>query len=167
MIRRTTTHPSPIGPLTLVADGDGAVTHLLMADQRHRPVRDPAWVEDRASFADATAQLDAYFAGELRTFDLDINPSGTEFQRDVWAALRLIPYGATATYGDLARRVGRPQAVRAVGLANGRNPISIVVPCHRVIGADGSLTGYGGGLHRKRALLELEGALEPVRTLPL
>ncbi len=160
------THPSPIGDLTLLAGGDGALTGLLMADQRHRGPDDPSWQRDHGPFTAAVDQLDAYFAGEARPFELALDPSGTEFQRQVWDALRAIPYGATTTYGELARRIGRPRAVRAVGLANGRNPIAIVVPCHRVIGADGRLTGYGGGLDRKRRLLELEGALDPAATLP-
>ncbi|MBO0838982.1 MAG: methylated-DNA--[protein]-cysteine S-methyltransferase, partial [Actinobacteria bacterium] len=101
-------------------------------------------------------QLDAYFAGELTEFSLPLAPAGTQFQRQVWAALQQIPYGQTWSYGQLAEKIGNPAAVRAVGLANGRNPIAVVIPCHRVIGADGSLTGYGGGLDRKRFLLDLE-----------
>lgn len=109
--------------------------------------------------AAAAEQLGAYFAGRLRVFDLPLAPAGTQFQRDVWSALLAIPFGATATYGELARRIGRPDAVRAVGTANGANPIPIVIPCHRVVGADGSLTGYGGGLDVKRQLLALEGVV--------
>jgi methylated-DNA-[protein]-cysteine S-methyltransferase len=149
---------SPVGPLTLVGAG-GALTGLYLDAQRHLPgpaafgpPGDPA----AAPFAAAAAQLAAYFAGELTSFDLDLAPDGTPFQRKVWTALRGIPYGQTVTYGQLAARIGAPAASRAVGLANGKNPISIVVPCHRVIGADGSLTGYGGGLPRKRFLLDLE-----------
>jgi methylated-DNA-[protein]-cysteine S-methyltransferase len=151
---------SPIGPLTMVGSG-GQLTALYMDAQRHAPdlaaageTGDPA----AEPFASAAAQLSAYFAGELTDFDLPLAPAGTAFQQLVWAALRQIPYGTTESYGQLAARIGRPDASRAVGLANGRNPIAIVVPCHRVIGSDGSLTGYGGGLDRKRFLLRLERA---------
>ncbi len=146
---------SPIGPLTLVAD-DGRLCGLFMNEHRHRP--DPATFgpRDPAGFAAAERQLRGYFAGELTTFDLELAPAGTAFQHEVWAGLRTIPYGSTVTYGELARRIGRPAASRAVGLANGRNPLSIVVPCHRVIGSDGGMTGYGGGVQRKRFLLALE-----------
>lgn len=154
-----TTHPSPVGALTLLADHDGALCGLRMAGQRHRGTDDPAWVSDPGPFAAAVEQLDDYFAGRRTDFSLPLNPAGTPFQREVWDALRAIPYGTTSSYGELATLIGRPQARRAVGLANGRNPIAIVIPCHRVIGADGSLTGYGGGLANKRLLLELEGAL--------
>jgi methylated-DNA-[protein]-cysteine S-methyltransferase len=149
---------SPIGPLTLVAAGDG-LAGLYMAAHRHGPgpaglggPGDPA----AEPFAAAARQLEAYFAGRLTRFSLPLSPRGTEFQRQVWAALLEIPYGQTVTYGQLAVDLGRPAASRAVGLANGRNPVSIVVPCHRVVGSDGSLTGYGGGLDRKRYLLDLE-----------
>jgi methylated-DNA-[protein]-cysteine S-methyltransferase len=108
--------------------------------------------------ADAAAQLDAYFAGELEGFDLPLSPGGTEFQRRVWSAVAAIPYGTTTTYSALAASLGQPSACRAVGAANGRNPLPIVVPCHRVVGSAGALTGYGGGLDRKRALLDLEAA---------
>jgi len=149
---------SPIGPLTVVAE-DGAITALYMDAQRHAPGAEAFGLPGDAGdepFATATAQLAAYFAGQLTEFDLPLAPAGTEFQRRVWDGLRAIPYGQTVSYGELARRVGSPAASRAVGLANGRNPIAIVVPCHRVIGSDGSLTGYGGGLDRKRFLLALE-----------
>jgi methylated-DNA-[protein]-cysteine S-methyltransferase len=156
--RTHVTVPSPVGPLTIVAE-EGQVTGLYMDAQRHAPgpeafglPADPA----EEPFAGAAAQLRAYFDGELTEFDLPLSPAGTEFQRRVWAGLRAIPYGETVTYGELARRLGSPAASRAVGLANGKNPIAIVVPCHRVIGSDGSLTGYGGGLDRKRFLLALE-----------
>src|SRR5262245_49319260 len=149
-----TTVPSPLGELLLCADGDG-LTGLFMPPHaappgaaRARPADDP--------FGQARAQLAAYFAGELRAFDLPMAPGGTAFQLRVWRELRAIPYGTTTSYGRLAERIGSPGAARAVGSANGRNPISIVVPCHRVIGADGTLTGYGGGLDRKRWLLALE-----------
>jgi methylated-DNA-[protein]-cysteine S-methyltransferase len=152
-----TTVQSPIGELTLASDGE-ALTGLYMADQRHRPELPAADRDDDAVLAAAREQLAEYFAGQRHAFDLPLRPAGTPFQRAVWDALREIPYGETAGYGELARRLGRPGAARAVGLANGRNPIAIVVPCHRVIGAAGALTGYGGGLERKRYLLELERA---------
>ena len=114
------------------------------------------WIEDPAGFGDVIAQLEAYFAGELTEFDIVLDLEGTEFQKRVWAELLTIPYGQTRSYGEMARNLGKPGASRAVGLANGRNPVSIIVPCHRVIGADGSLTGYGGGLDRKTHLLDLE-----------
>jgi len=148
--------PSPIGDLTLTGDGE-VLTGLFMDLHRHRPAGPPAdGVRDDTAFAAAREQLAAYFAGDRTTFDLPLQLVGTAFQREVWAALQDIGYGETATYGEVARRIGRPDAVRAVGLANGRNPVSIVVPCHRVIGAAGALTGYGGGLDRKRYLLDLE-----------
>ena len=157
----STTHVvlgSPIGPLTIVARG-GAITALYMDAHWHAPGAEefglPGDVADEP-FATAAAQLAAYFAGQLTSFDLPLAPAGTEFQRKVWAGLLAIPYGQTISYGELARRIGSPAASRAVGLANGRNPISIVVPCHRVIGSDGGMTGYGGGLDRKRFLLALE-----------
>jgi methylated-DNA-[protein]-cysteine S-methyltransferase len=156
--RTHVTVPSPVGPLTIVA-ADGQITGLYMDAQRHAPGQesfgrpgDPA----EEPFATAAEQLRAYFAGELTEFDLPLSPAGTEFQRRVWTGLQAIPYGETVSYGELARRVGNPTASRAVGLANGRNPIAIVVPCHRVIGSNGSMTGYGGGLDRKRFLLALE-----------
>jgi methylated-DNA-[protein]-cysteine S-methyltransferase len=149
---------SPVGPLTLVAAG-GALACLYMEAQRHRPgpaalgaPGDPA----DEPFARAARQLAAYFGGRLTRFELDLEPAGTPFQRRVWQALRGIPYGQTVSYGELAASIGAPAASRAVGLANGKNPLSIVVPCHRVVGSDGSLTGYGGGLDRKRFLLDLE-----------
>ncbi|MEJ8651246.1 methylated-DNA--[protein]-cysteine S-methyltransferase [Streptomyces sp. MS1.AVA.3] len=149
---------TPVGPLTLVAVGE-ALTGLYMTDQRHRPPQetfgDPA-DPDEPPFALAIAQLRAYFRGELTTFDLPLALHGTPFQRRVWAALCTIPYGETLSYGQLAARLGVPTAARAVGLANGRNPVGIIVPCHRVVGANGSLTGYGGGLDRKRRLLAFE-----------
>jgi methylated-DNA-[protein]-cysteine S-methyltransferase len=148
---------SPVGELTLTAVG-GVVTGIHMNEQRHIPKIPDGCERDDGGLAHVVAQLDAYFAGELTDFDFQMQMRGTDFQRRVWAALCEIPYGETISYGELARRVGNPKASRAVGLANGRNPIAIVVPCHRVIGADGSLTGYGGGLERKVWLLEHEGA---------
>jgi methylated-DNA-[protein]-cysteine S-methyltransferase len=151
-----TTVQSPIGELTLASDGE-ALTGVYMTEQRHRPDL-PAATGDDAVLAAAREQLAEYFAGERQAFQLPLRPAGTPFQRAVWDALREIPYGETTGYGELARRLGRPGAARAVGLANGRNPIAIVVPCHRVIGAAGALRGYGGGLDRKRYLLDLERA---------
>ena len=150
-----TTVESPIGELTLTGDGQ-ALTGLYMQHHRHQPALDRDAVRDPAPFVEARWQLAQYFAGERTAFDLRLAPAGTPFQREVWDALLAIPYGETISYGELARRVGRPAASRAVGLANGRNPISIVVPCHRVVGASGALTGYGGGIDRKRFLLALE-----------
>jgi methylated-DNA-[protein]-cysteine S-methyltransferase len=121
---------------------------------------------DPAALADVTAQLDSYFAGELTEFDVPLAPRGSEFQLRVWNALLEIPYGETASYGEIADAVGRPDAVRAVGATNGRNPIAVIIPCHRVIGADGSLVGYGGGLDRKRLLLELEAEHAAPRLWP-
>ncbi|KUI11442.1 cysteine methyltransferase [Mycobacterium sp. GA-1285] len=145
---------SPVGELTL-AGRNGRLMHLRMVDQTYEPSRE-GWEPDAGAFPDAVEQLEAYFAGELTEFDLELDMVGTTFQKKVWAALLTIPYGATRSYGEIARQIGAPGAFRAVGLANGHNPIGIVVPCHRVIGANGSLTGYGGGLDRKRALLEME-----------
>jgi methylated-DNA-[protein]-cysteine S-methyltransferase len=151
---------SPVGPLTLVADG-GDLAGLYMDDQRHLP--DPARHGDRDddTLPAVREQLAAYFAGELTRFDVPLAMHGTPFQRRVWQALQEIPYGRTWSYGQLADHIGQPGASRAVGLANGRNPIGIVVPCHRVVGSTGKLVGYGGGLARKQLLLDLErgGAL--------
>jgi methylated-DNA-[protein]-cysteine S-methyltransferase len=147
---------SPVGPLTLAGCG-GTLTNLRMVDQTHEPSRD-GWEPDDDAFPDAVRQLGEYFAGERTSFELDLELAGTAFQRRVWEALQKIPYGETRSYREIAEQVGAPGASRAVGLANGRNPIGIIVPCHRVIGATGSLTGYGGGLDRKRFLLALEKA---------
>ena len=152
MVDRYTQISSPIGPLLLTGDGE-ALTGLYMG-------RAPEGRRDDAAFAQAREQLDAYFAGELVRFSLPLATRGTEFQRRVWQALCEIPYGETTSYGALAARIGRPGACRAVGLANGRNPISIVIPCHRVIGSSGGLTGYGGGIERKRWLLAHERGQE-------
>lgn len=154
------TMDSPVGLITL-AGRDGRLMHLRMVDQTYEPSRD-GWERDDTAFVDAVEQLTAYFAGERTEFDLKLDMVGTQFQRRVWDALQTIPYGETCSYGEIARQIGSPAASRAVGLANGHNPIGIIVPCHRVIGANGSLTGYGGGLDRKRALLELEKS----RTMP-
>lgn len=145
---------SPIGPLTL-AGRDGVLTHLRMVDQTYEPSR-ADWIEDDSAFATTAEQLGAYFAGELCDFDVEMDMLGTGFQQRVWRALLTIPYGQTRSYGEIARQIGAPGAARAVGLANGHNPIAIIVPCHRVIGASGKLTGYGGGLDRKQTLLALE-----------
>jgi methylated-DNA-[protein]-cysteine S-methyltransferase len=155
---------SPIGPLTLVAAG-GALAGVYMDRQRHlppagrlgEPVTPGAELPGDGPLAEAARQLAEYFAGQRTGFDLPLELAGTGFQQRVWAGLRDIGYGETISYGELGRRIGAPpSASRAVGLANGKNPVSIIVPCHRVIGADGSLTGYGGGLPRKRFLLDLE-----------
>jgi methylated-DNA-[protein]-cysteine S-methyltransferase len=144
---------SPIGPLTALVDEAGALTHLLFA---HQPTpAGTAW--DEARCAPVLAQLEEYFRGERDAFDLPLAPAGTEFQRRVWDELARIPFGETVDYGALAARLGRPGAARAVGRANATNPIPIIVPCHRVIGANGSLTGYAGGMEAKRRLLDLEG----------
>jgi methylated-DNA-[protein]-cysteine S-methyltransferase len=155
---------SPIGLLTL-AGHDQALTNLRMVDQTYEASRN-GWSPNPRAFNDAVDQLNAYFAGELTTFDLELDLRGTEFQRRVWQALLTIPFGETRSYGEVAEQIGAPGAARAVGLANGHNPIAIVVPCHRVIGASGSLTGYGGGLDRKRSLLALE-TRDTSATLPL
>ncbi|MER7640646.1 methylated-DNA--[protein]-cysteine S-methyltransferase [Streptomyces sp. NPDC126522] len=147
---------SPYGPLTLVADDDGALCGLYMVDQRHRPPEENFGNPDDTPFAEPKAQLQAYFAGELKEFTLQLRLHGTPFQQRVWDQLCRIPYGETRSYGDLADALGNPGASRAVGLANGKNPIGIIVPCHRVVGANGSLTGYGGGLERKQRLLDFE-----------
>ena len=146
-------HDSPVGRLTLISNGK-ALTHLEFENPRYPAPKHPLG-EDKI-LAKARRELDAYFAGRLRAFTVALAPQGTAFQQQVWAALLKIPYGATRSYGQQAAAIGAPSASRAVGLANGRNPIAIVIPCHRVIGASGSLTGYGGGMARKQQLLELE-----------
>jgi methylated-DNA-[protein]-cysteine S-methyltransferase len=146
---------SPYGPLTLVAT-DGVLSGLYMTDQRHRPPEETFGARDDTPFGETIDQLKAYFAGELKEFDLPLRLHGTPFQRTVWEQLPHIPYGETWSYGELADALGNPKASRAVGLANGRNPVGIIVPCHRVVGANGSLTGYGGGLDRKKRLLDFE-----------
>jgi methylated-DNA-[protein]-cysteine S-methyltransferase len=145
---------SPIGPLALAGRGR-VLTNLRMVDQTHEPSR-ADWVLDDRVFPDAVDQLDAYFAGERTDFDIQLSLAGSAFQQRVWRALLTIPYGETRSYGEIAEQIGASGAARAVGLANGHNPIAIIVPCHRVIGASGSLIGYGGGLDRKRSLLEFE-----------
>ncbi len=150
-----TTIDSPIGELLLL--GDEHALHGLYMQHGRRPIAlAPDWQPAAAPFASVTAQLREYFDGQRSAFDVALVMHGTPFERRVWRALQEIPYGETASYGEVARRIGQPSAARAVGLANGRNPIAVIVPCHRVIGANGTLTGYGGGLERKRILLELE-----------
>lgn len=160
--RAHTVVDSPVGPLTLVAAG-GVLTGLYMDLQRHRPLQERFGERDPAPLREVIRQLDEYFAGQRTEFDLPMTLLGTPFQRTVWAALQEIPYGETMSYGHLAQRIGHPGAARAVGLANGRNPIGIIVPCHRVVGATGDLTGYGGGLERKQHLLDFERN-SPART---
>ena len=156
----TSTIDSPLGPLTLTAT-DGYLTGVSMEGQRHVRAPAPDQHRDDAWFIEVAEQLRAYFSGSRSAFDLPLRLEETEFQRRVWAQLQGIPYGETISYGDLAGRVGNPGAARACGLANGRNPVSIIVPCHRVIGANGQLTGYGGGLDRKTWLLDHEAAHRP------
>jgi methylated-DNA-[protein]-cysteine S-methyltransferase len=154
-VKQHTVTDSPYGPLTLVAT-DGVLSGLYMTAQRHRPDEETFGEPDPAPFGETIRQLDAYFARELKEFDLPMRLEGTPFQRGVWNQLRQIPYGETRTYGQLAEALGNIGASRAVGLANGKNPIGIIVPCHRVIGSTGSLIGYGGGLDRKQRLLAFE-----------
>ncbi|MFI0937899.1 methylated-DNA--[protein]-cysteine S-methyltransferase [Streptomyces sp. NPDC021020] len=157
---------SPVGPLTLVTRESG-LAGVYMTEHRHIPAQETfgprVAATDHPVLARTTEQLAGYFAGDIRDFDIDLSTSGTPFQQRVWAALRDIPYGETVSYGELAAVLGQPTASRAVGLANGRNPVSIIVPCHRVVGANGSMTGYGGGIDRKRWLLGFEhGTQQPV-----
>ena len=153
--------PSPVGDLLLT--GSGAVlTGCWFTGPEFTHDPSAGLTRDDDAFADAAQQLAEYFAGARREFDLDLKPVGTDFQLKVWGLLRTIPYGQTWSYGQLALATGNPNASRAVGLANGRNPHAIIVPCHRVIGANGSLTGYGGGMERKRLLLDLEAGVLPL-----
>lgn len=152
---RYTEFESPLGQLLAAAD-DAGLVGLWFNRQRYHPETE-GWVQ--APLDDVRRQVDEYFAGQRQKFDLPLNPRGTEFQRDVWRKLRQIGFGRTSTYGSIAHELGRPTGSRAVGAAVGRNPLSIIVPCHRVVGANGSLTGFAGGLDRKEALLRLEGAL--------
>lgn len=152
---------SPVGGLLLTGNGETLSRLRFMRGPKGVTEAEPEWKKDAAAFRGAAKQLKAYFEGELRDFDLALEPEGTAFQQTVWTALREIPYGRTISYGELARRIGNPNASRAVGLANGANPIAIIVPCHRVIGANGKLTGFGGGLDIKQQLLALEqGAVQ-------
>jgi len=151
--------PSPLGEMVLASDGE-ALSGAWFDGQRYQPQIGPAWQRrpDLPLLRRAATELAEYFAGERITFDVPLAPVGTPFQRDVWRAIASVPYGATIAYRDLAARAGRPESTRAAGTATGRNPLSIIVPCHRIVGADGALTGYAGGLARKRALLALEHA---------
>jgi methylated-DNA-[protein]-cysteine S-methyltransferase len=153
--RAHTVVDSPVGPLTLVATGS-VLTGVYLDAGRHPPAPGRFGAADPGPFAEVTRQLGEYFSGERTAFELQLALAGTAFQQRVWDELRAIPYGQTISYGALARRIGQPTASRAVGLANGKNPVAIIVPCHRVVGADGSLAGYGGGLDRKRFLIALE-----------
>jgi methylated-DNA-[protein]-cysteine S-methyltransferase len=162
-MRRHTIVDSPLGPLTLVAT-DGILSGLFMEEQLYLPDVSAFGPRVSSGFEEAAEQLEEYFVGKRRMFTLRTQAAGTDFQRRIWQALCTIPYGETWTYTQLAAAVGRPDAVRAAGAANGKNPISIVVPCHRVVGSNGSLTGYAGGLARKRFLLDLEGASSPRQT---
>lgn len=146
---------SPVGMLFLVADQAG-LRQINFCNGRHPAKLDPSWIQNPKPMKEAIRQLKAYFAGKLQDFDLPLSPQGTPFQLGVWKRLCDIPYGETISYGELARRIGNPNASRAVGLANGSNPIPIIIPCHRVIGSNGKLTGYGGGLPIKEKLLALE-----------
>ena len=146
---------SPLGPILLAGNNEGLRELNFQEGKRPTPIG-ADWEKNAAHFAETIAQLQAYFAGELQEFDLPLAPTGTPFQITVWRELKAIPYGETISYGELARRIGKPKAARAVGLANGANPLPLVVPCHRVVGSDGRLTGYGGGLPIKEALLAHE-----------
>ncbi len=158
-------HDSPVGPLLLAAD-DAALRVIEFPSPRHAVTRDATWsAGDNSILNEACVQLEEYFAGRRRRFELPLGPRGTPFQCIVWRALADIPYGTTISYAQLATRVGKASATRAVGAANGRNPLPLVLPCHRVVGSDGSLTGFGGGLPTKRFLLELEGALASTEDL--
>lgn len=152
---------SPVGELLLVSNGN-ALTRLHLKGAAHYPEVDESWIEGESLeiFDTAITQLDEYFRGERKSFDLKIEMTGTDFQKKVWNQLRQIPFGETVSYKQLAERIGKPRAIRAVGQANGRNPISILVPCHRVLGANGTLTGYAGGLHSKNYLIALEKGLD-------
>ena len=151
--------PTPLGGMVLASDGD-ALSGAWFDGQRYQPQIGPVWQRrpDLPLLRRAAAELAEYFSGERIAFDVPLAPVGTPFQRDVWRAIASVPYGATIAYRDLAARAGRPESIRAAGTATGRNPLSIIVPCHRIVGADGALTGYAGGLARKRALLALEHA---------
>jgi methylated-DNA-[protein]-cysteine S-methyltransferase len=156
-MKRYDYYDSPCGRMLLVADGD-ALCGAYFVGQKHFREVDPAWRRDPAwaPLVQARRQFDEYFAGKRKAFDVPLAPEGTPFQRAVWKAIAGVPFGATISYAELARRAGRPGSARAAGAATGRNPIGIIVPCHRIVGADGSLTGYAGGMDKKRALLALE-----------
>jgi methylated-DNA-[protein]-cysteine S-methyltransferase len=158
---------SPLGEMVLASDGN-ALSGAWFDGQRHQPPTGPAWQRqpDLPVLRRAAAELAEYFAGGRIAFSVPLAPVGTPFQRDVWRAIAGVPYGATIAYRDLAARAGRPESIRAAGAATGRNPLSIIVPCHRIVGADGALTGYAGGLARKRALLALERAASAAAAEP-
>jgi methylated-DNA-[protein]-cysteine S-methyltransferase len=165
MILYTANIDTPYGEMIVAVDGAGAVTRVIFPNEHARWIQEivrehHTVTEDAARCADAVRQLHEYFAGERKTFDLPLNPIGTDFQRTVWAALQEIPYGETVSYKHVAERIGKPAAVRAVGRANGTNRIPIIIPCHRVIGTNKTLTGFGGGIALKERLLRLEGAKE-------
>jgi len=158
----TTTVDSPCGPLICVVDEEGSVIRIAFSEGRDaQKISNIELIEDAGRTAEVRRQLDEYFAGQREAFDLNLAPRGTPFELSVWEELRRIPFGETRSYADIARALGKPAATRAVGRANGANPIPIVVPCHRVIGSNGSLTGFGGGLDNKARLLELEGLSLP------
>lgn len=157
---RYRSHETPLGQYLIVVDEDDALVGLYRAGQSHFPSDEALGTPDQTVAEEIVNQLDEYLAGERHEFDLATAPAGTDFQRQVWAAMRQIPYGRTVSYGELAAEIGRPRAARAVGAAIGRNPISIVVPCHRVVGASGELIGYAGGADAKRWLLDLERSAE-------
>lgn len=151
--------PSPLGDLLVAGDAD--TLHLISFPSGSKKLTHADhWRRDDVAFAETAKQLDAYFAGDLKEFDLPLTVDGTDFQNQVWRNLATIPYGRTASYGEMAKKAGRPKASRAVGAANGANPLPIVLPCHRVIGSTGALTGFGGGMDAKKFLLKLEGALQ-------
>ncbi|MCB1650176.1 MAG: methylated-DNA--[protein]-cysteine S-methyltransferase [Pseudomonadales bacterium] len=160
MNQRYTYCDSPVGALLLAGDGE-RLELIGFPEGKARMRHGEGWQEDRQCFREAIRQLDAYFAGELQDFDVPLAPKGTEFQQRVWQALTRIPYAATCSYGEIARQIGSPGASRAVGAANGQNPIPIIIPCHRVIGSTGKLTGFGGGLAAKETLLALEQRFAP------
>lgn len=147
---------APIGELLLV-ESEGKLEQLVFPNQHQGRSPNPDWVKNKSVFEEVCRQLEAYFSGKLQQFSLELNPSGTDFQKKVWKALCTIPFGTTINYGELAEKIDNPKASRAVGLANGKNPIPIIIPCHRVIGKNRTLTGFGGGLEIKTKLLELEG----------
>ncbi len=157
---KSAVYESPIGPLTLASNGE-AITQLEFENPRYVLTQHPRGADKL--LAQAMRELDAYFAGKLKAFTVPVAPQGTPFQRKAWAALQKIPYGATRTYGQQAAAIGAPAASRAVGAANGRNPIAVIIPCHRVIGSGGSLTGFGGGIERKKFLLDLEQGAPLIR----
>ncbi|HEV3130958.1 MAG TPA: methylated-DNA--[protein]-cysteine S-methyltransferase [Acidimicrobiales bacterium] len=154
---------TPLG-VVLLTSSDGALSGLYFTDRRHSPRLDPSWTHDSAPFAEVRRQLDEYFEGRRTSFDQPLALRGSRFDRAVWTSLQSIPHGMTVSYGQIARRIGQPQAARAVGAANGRNPVSVIVPCHRVIGSDGKLGGYGWGVERKAWLLEHERAMSDGQT---